>query len=95
MAYTPIRGYNYITGGGGMVFSMPLVKKILKNCKCPTPDAPDDMIIGACITNLKIPIIHSPTFHQVINYILTIWWPVIAPTTLHIIDCDWKKQTFQ
>ncbi|KAJ8912929.1 hypothetical protein NQ315_017259, partial [Exocentrus adspersus] len=48
------RGYNYITGGGGMVFSVPLLKRIVEKgiCECPSPDTPDDMFLGICIAGL-------------------------------------------
>ncbi|XP_053564442.1 beta-1,3-glucosyltransferase [Bombina bombina] len=58
-------GYNYITGGGGMVFSRGTVKKLLKSkCRCYSNDAPDDMVLGMCSSGLGIPVIHSPLFHQ-------------------------------
>ncbi|GAB6030051.1 beta 1,3-galactosyltransferase-like [Chamberlinius hualienensis] len=59
-------GYDYMTGGAGMVFSMTAVKHIVESgsCKCPTADTPDDMYLGICLQKLKIPIIHSPYFHQ-------------------------------
>ncbi|KAL5281193.1 B3GALTL family protein [Megaselia abdita] len=58
-------GFNYITGGGGIVFSLPTVQQILKFCSCPSLSSPDDMILGACLNRLKINAIHSPRFHQV------------------------------
>lgn len=58
------RGYPYITGGGGMLFSKAAVDEWKKlECKCPTPDSPDDMMIGMCYTN-HVPIVHSNLFHQ-------------------------------
>lgn len=59
-------GYNYITGGGGIVMSMTLVEELVKQnqCKCPSNSTPDDMYLGICLTNLGVPIIHSPHFHQ-------------------------------
>lgn len=57
------QGYNYITGGGGMVFSREAVKQ-LRSCKCPSADSPDDMILGICLKKFNIPIIHSKLFHQ-------------------------------
>lgn len=56
--------YDYITGGGGMVFSRKCVEMIVHNCGCPANDSPDDMIIGMCLLRIGIPIIHSPLFHQ-------------------------------
>jgi len=61
------QGYNYITGGGGMVFSIASVLQITASgfCKCPSDSAPDDMFLGICLARLGIPITHSPLFHQV------------------------------
>ncbi|KAK6184234.1 hypothetical protein SNE40_006744 [Patella caerulea] len=57
-------GYDYITGGGGMVFSRSVVKEIASQCNCPSNESPDDMILGMCLKRMKIPIIHSKYFHQ-------------------------------
>ncbi|KAK2169117.1 hypothetical protein LSH36_12g16120 [Paralvinella palmiformis] len=59
-------GYNYITGGGGMVFSYEAVKMIidLELCWCAGADSPDDMILGLCFKHLGIIAVHSPYFHQ-------------------------------
>ncbi|XP_017271828.1 beta 3-glucosyltransferase a [Kryptolebias marmoratus] len=58
-------GYSYITGGGGMVFSREAVVQILNSgCKCYSNDAPDDMVLGMCLNSLRLPITHSPLFHQ-------------------------------
>lgn len=57
-------GYDYLTGGGGLVLSLDLVRK-LAGCDCPTPSSPDDMWLGVCLAKYKIPVIHSPLFHQV------------------------------
>lgn len=61
---TPSLGYNYITGGGGIVLSMNLVHKLTK-CKCGSPQSPDDMVLGICLKSLKATVVHSPVFHQV------------------------------
>lgn len=58
-------GFNYITGGGGIVFSVSTIDKLVKQCSCPTSSAPDDMIIGICLKQLGIEPIHSSLFHQV------------------------------
>ncbi|XP_077340223.1 beta-1,3-glucosyltransferase [Lithobates pipiens] len=59
------RGYNYITGGGGMVFSRRAVKEFIgSKCRCYSNDAPDDMVLGMCASGLGIPVTHSPLFHQ-------------------------------
>ncbi|XP_062872861.1 beta 3-glucosyltransferase a [Trichomycterus rosablanca] len=58
-------GYSYITGGGGMVFSREAVLRLLASgCKCYSDDAPDDMVVGMCLNALRIPVTHSPLFHQ-------------------------------
>ncbi|CRK86449.1 CLUMA_CG000021, isoform A, partial [Clunio marinus] len=57
-------GYNYITGGGGIVFNLKTVRKIVESCSCPSPSSPDDMIIAACLKQLGIEPIHSTLFHQ-------------------------------
>jgi UDP-glucose:O-linked fucose beta-1,3-glucosyltransferase len=61
------QGYNYITGGGGMVFSMATVHQIAASsyCKCPSDSTPDDMFLGICLARLGITLTHSPLFHQV------------------------------
>ncbi|KAK1786458.1 hypothetical protein P4O66_018143 [Electrophorus voltai] len=58
-------GYSYITGGGGMVFSREAVLRLLASgCKCYSDDAPDDMVVGMCLSALRLPVTHSPLFHQ-------------------------------
>ncbi|KAL5016891.1 hypothetical protein ScPMuIL_006480 [Solemya velum] len=59
-------GYNYITGGGGMVFSRETVDRLMTSgiCSCPKNDSPDDMILGMCLKRLSLPITHSLFFHQ-------------------------------
>lgn len=58
-------GYSYITGGGGMVFSREAVVQLLASgCKCYSNDAPDDMVLGMCLNSLRVPVTHSPLFHQ-------------------------------
>lgn len=56
-------GYNYLTGGGGIVFSVALVHK-LTTCRCYASDAPDDMVLGMCLKALNATVVHSPVFHQ-------------------------------
>ncbi|KDR24431.1 Beta-1,3-glucosyltransferase [Zootermopsis nevadensis] len=60
------QGYNYITGGGGMVFSIAAVHQIATSsyCECPSNSTPDDMFLGICLAKLGIPITHSSLFHQ-------------------------------
>ena len=59
-------GYDYPTGGGGMVFSAPLVAAMVESghCECSSDDAPDDMHLGACMTHLGVSLTHSPRIHQ-------------------------------
>ncbi|BFZ18317.1 hypothetical protein BsWGS_21356 [Bradybaena similaris] len=57
-------GYDYITGGGGMVFSVPAVKLLAEKCKCYKDDAPDDMTLGMFFKSFGVPLTHSRFFHQ-------------------------------
>ncbi|XP_011308975.1 beta-1,3-glucosyltransferase [Fopius arisanus] len=60
-------GYDYLTGGAGVVLSLPLVQRILSSigCRCPLPTTPDDMFLfGICLSRLGIPALHAPFFHQ-------------------------------
>lgn len=57
-------GYNYITGGGGIVFNLKTVRKLVNSCTCPTASSPDDMIFGICLKSSNIDAIHSSLFHQ-------------------------------
>lgn len=63
-------GYNYLTGGGGIILSVALVHKLSTICQCYAPDAPDDMVLGMCLKAINSTVVHSPVFHQVslINY---------------------------
>lgn len=59
------QGYGYLTGGSGMVFSKGTVRRLVQSqCSCPSKDSPDDMLLGACLQHLGIPLTHSPLFHQ-------------------------------
>ena len=56
------RGYNYITGGGGMILSKAGVQLLLSpphGCSCPSPDTPDDMHLGRCAKHAGVPLLHS------------------------------------
>ncbi|XP_055295645.1 beta-1,3-glucosyltransferase [Sitodiplosis mosellana] len=57
-------GFNYITGGGGIVFSLSVIEKLVQNCRCPSSSSPDDMIIALCLQRIGIEPIHSSRFHQ-------------------------------
>ena len=51
-----------------MVLSREAVRKIVDaGYNCPSPDYPDDMYLGTVARELKIVIVHSPLFHQVIS----------------------------
>lgn len=61
-------GYEYLTGGAGVILSAPLVHEMVKSgrCNCPSPTTPDDMyLFGICLTRVGAQLIHSPMFHQV------------------------------
>lgn len=61
-------GYQYLTGGAGVVLSAPLVHLIVEPgvCTCPSATTPDDMhLFGLCLLRLRIEGVHSPMFHQV------------------------------
>ena len=52
-----------------MVFSRETVVRLLASgCKCYSNDAPDDMVLGMCLNALKLPVTHSPLFHQVATH---------------------------
>ena len=66
-------GYDFVTGGGGMVFSFEVVVKMMErkemynkvHCTCPGPEYADDMYFGGlCIKNLGLSVTHSDGFHQ-------------------------------
>lgn len=57
-------GYNYITGGGGIVLNVKTVQRIVESCSCPSPSSPDDMILASCLKQFEIEPIHSTLFHQ-------------------------------
>ncbi|KHN82330.1 Beta-1,3-glucosyltransferase [Toxocara canis] len=80
-------GYDYPTGGAGMIFSRPAVHQIVNSCRCPGIDSPDDMIIGMCARRLSIPIIHSASFHQAtpIDY-SSLYLQRILPVSFHKFD---------
>ncbi|XP_059177419.1 beta-1,3-glucosyltransferase-like [Physella acuta] len=57
-------GYDYITGGGGMVFSQPAIRLLSTRCNCYADDSPDDMTLGMCLKSIGVPVTHSRFFHQ-------------------------------
>ena len=57
------KGYNYITGGGGIVMNRAAAKS-LASCPCPSEDTPDDMHLGMCARRLGIPVLHSGRMFQ-------------------------------
>lgn len=60
---TASKGYDYVTGGGGAALSV-AGAAALGACACADPAAPDDMTLGACARILRLPLTHSPLFHQ-------------------------------
>ena len=61
------QGYNYITGGGGMVLSRSAVLRLLAPptpCSCPAENTPDDMHLGRCAMRAEIPVLHSNRMFQ-------------------------------
>jgi phage-related protein len=62
-------GFDFITGGGGMIFNLNAVQRIIRHCSCPDikfeMDEPDDIYLGICLHKLKIPVTHSSRMHQV------------------------------
>ena len=67
-------GFDFLTGGGGMIFNLNVVQRIIRHCSCPNvqfeEDKPDDIFLGICLYKLKIPVIHTRRLHQVIHYLL-------------------------
>ncbi|KOC58905.1 Beta-1,3-glucosyltransferase [Habropoda laboriosa] len=62
-----IYGYEYLTGGAGVVLSAPLVHEMVKSgkCDCPSSSTPDDMyLFGICLARIGVQLVHSPMFHQ-------------------------------
>ncbi|XP_045445585.1 beta-1,3-glucosyltransferase [Melitaea cinxia] len=57
------KGYDFITGGGGTALSVGAVR-VLADCACASPSAPDDMALGACAVRRGLALAHSPLFHQ-------------------------------
>uniref|UniRef100_A0A5S6QPM4 N-acetylgalactosaminide beta-1,3-galactosyltransferase n=1 Tax=Trichuris muris TaxID=70415 RepID=A0A5S6QPM4_TRIMR len=57
-------GYDYITFGGGSVFSSSAIGKLVSACKCPKDDSPDDMLLGSCSSRADVVVVHSSQFHQ-------------------------------
>ncbi|KFD53655.1 hypothetical protein M514_05571 [Trichuris suis] len=57
-------GYDYITFGGGSVFSTSAIRNFVSACKCPQDDSPDDMFLGSCASMANVDLVHSSQFHQ-------------------------------
>ncbi|EFP10895.1 hypothetical protein CRE_30816 [Caenorhabditis remanei] len=58
-------GYDYPTGGSGMIFSRSAVESLLQTCpSCAADNDPDDMTIGICAVTSGIPIVHESRLHQ-------------------------------
>ncbi|XP_017130877.1 beta-1,3-glucosyltransferase isoform X1 [Drosophila elegans] len=57
-------GFNYHTGGAGILLSLPLVRLIVERCSCPSAGAPDDMILGYCLQALGVAAVPAAGMHQ-------------------------------
>ncbi len=56
--------YDYITGGGGMLLNRHATARIISECHCQDAHTYDDMWLGRCATELRIPMHHHTGFHQ-------------------------------
>jgi UDP-glucose:O-linked fucose beta-1,3-glucosyltransferase len=62
------RGYNFMSGGGGMILNRRTALRLNKECNCPSADPTDrmdDVYLGSCLNQMRIPIVHSERLHQV------------------------------
>lgn len=59
-----VQGYNFVTGGGGLVLSRQTLQKLALNCRCPSAASPDDMVLATCLSQFRVVATHSPLFHQ-------------------------------
>lgn len=57
-------GFNYHTGGAGILLSLPLVRLVVERCSCPSDNAPDDMILGYCLQALGVAAVPVAGMHQ-------------------------------
>ncbi|XP_076107082.1 beta-1,3-glucosyltransferase-like [Mytilus galloprovincialis] len=59
-------GYDYITGGGGMLLSRAAVDIMKKNnlINCNTNESPDDMTLGMKLKGIGVPLTHTIYMHQ-------------------------------
>ena len=61
----PRAGYNYMTGGSGMILSAEALRRVAAcgHCRC-ADDAPDDMFLGMWMKALGVPALRVPGMHQ-------------------------------
>lgn len=62
-----VSGYNFLSGGGGMIFNRKTAMLLNKDCSCPSPDPTDrmdDVHLGACLHKLGAPTVHTESLHQ-------------------------------
>lgn len=64
MLNDPEQGYNYVTGGGGVVMTRTTLTKLAASCQCPSASSPDDMILATCLSRYGVAATHLSLFHQ-------------------------------
>lgn len=58
------QGFDYPTGGSGILINRAALKVLASSCSCPHADAPDDMVLGACAEQSGVMLIHVLQMHQ-------------------------------
>ncbi|XP_066157350.1 beta-1,3-glucosyltransferase [Euwallacea fornicatus] len=59
-----MQGFNYPTGGAGIIINRAALKILTSKCVCPRDDSPDDMVLGSCAEDLGITLVHVSQMHQ-------------------------------
>ncbi|XP_066258074.1 beta-1,3-glucosyltransferase [Euwallacea similis] len=59
-----MQGFNYPTGGAGIIINRAALKLLASKCVCPRNDSPDDMVLGSCALDLGITLVHVSQMHQ-------------------------------
>jgi len=58
----------FALGGSGIVLNRKAAQRLNAECECPPPDPMSHMAdgnLGACMSDLKVKVVHSDGFHQV------------------------------